>query len=306
MTRKSAKTGARGSGVPWLANTARSLIAVIVALTQPCRAQFSGVFIHADTSGLAYFDLTDVLGSVAGSFFVVAVDSASPDGLTQKRVEVRGDATGSEARLSSSFLFLSERLGSAQASSDGFVLRVSADDGTLSEYHFRRTSSDDVNQTLKRVQVRGRRAHAAWEALAQRQATLEQYREDRAKLPDAVSELAIWRARLDSALRDEAVVRESLTVTRDSAVAAHARATAARRDARTPDQQDRAGHLEYEAGVADAAVGRAEASVESAKSATTSAREQLDNQEQAVAQLRSQLVSDSAWLVAHRIPLLRR
>jgi hypothetical protein len=50
-------------------------------------------------------------------------------------------------------------------------------------------------------------------------------------------------------------------------------------------------------------VGRAEAVVESAKSAVTFAREEFGSQRHAVAGLSSQLASDSAWLVAHRIPL---
>jgi hypothetical protein len=280
-----------------------SLIAATAALVQPCGAQFSGVFIHADTTEVVYFDLTDVRGSVEGWFFAVQVDSASPGGLKRRRDEVRGEATGSDARLSSSFLFVRERIGSAHTTSDGFVLRVNADDGTLSEYPFRRTTSDDVNGTLKRLQARGRRARAAWEGIAQRRARLERYREDRVKLPDAVSELATARARLDSALRDEAAARESLAVAQDSAREAHARATAARQSAQTPNEQFHAGQVEFEAGRADAEMGRAEALVGSAKSAATSAREEFDSQRLAVVRLRSQLAADSAWLVAHRVPL---
>ncbi len=244
---------------------------------------FSGIFLWAGSTAsyAAYCQLTNVRSIVSGDCYSEVVVPSETDGVRRRHYVVVGETDGSRVTLR---FTNGETWGTAMARHGGFVLQIPNASGvTESEYHVATVA--EANRVMGFVARRGALARASYDSVRSEAAEARTVSEYEADYADVSRRYRLVLADIDRARRDSTTAEPRI-------VAAKAVLEATRDSVKRERIDWKRGDLEYR-------VGLAEGRLVNTQTDLTRATERIRESSRYAAEMKSQMIRDSAYLATH-------
>ncbi len=146
-----------------------SLLLIILSLTPAAAHDFTGIYVYASASEVAYLSITDTGGTFIGYLQTVSADGTSRDGVARHTSNFRGFSSGTHVVLVvNESVISSGGRWTAESTWNGLSLAIPQASGQIGEYPFQRSSIAEVNGLIAELSRNAAQAKASNDATVAR------------------------------------------------------------------------------------------------------------------------------------------